>query len=306
VASLIGTSGGRLRLVRGAELPAEGGWFGKQWALVQGHFAAQGELLLFADADTVQEPELVPRAIAMLQAERAALVSVLPRQEMESFWERLIQPQVFVALWTRVGDLRNLNRTRTVWNAIANGQFILTTRAEYERVGTHAAVKHTVADDVALAQAYVAAGRDIFLAHAEEFMRTRMYRTLAEIIEGWSKNLALGAPLMLPPVPLLRALLPYVMWLPALVWIAPPIAWVLTGWPFALVATLVSLAIWVWIHRMMGAPPGYALLYPFGAAMVAFIMMRSAWRGGRRVEWRGRTYRGSGNDTVADSRSKRG
>ena len=37
------------------------------------------------------------------------------------------------------------------------------------------------------------------------------------------------------------------------------------------------------------------LLYPLGAMMVAFIMLRSAWRGGRRVEWRGRVYRGSGS-----------
>ena len=145
----------RVRLVRGADLPA--GWFGKQWALVQGYRAATGALLLFADADTRHTPELIPRALAVLDAERVDLVTVLPRQEMGSFWERLVQPHVFLALQARVGELRLVNRTRRPWNAIANGQFILTPRTVYEAVGTHAAVRETVADDMLLAQRYVAA-----------------------------------------------------------------------------------------------------------------------------------------------------
>ncbi len=67
-----------------------------------------------------------------LAAERVDLVSVLGRQEMATFWERLVLPHVFVALASRVGDLRRVNRTRVEWDAIASGQYILTTRAAYE------------------------------------------------------------------------------------------------------------------------------------------------------------------------------
>ncbi len=279
----------RVRVVRGAELPA--GWFGKQWALVQGFRLASGELLLFADADTKHEPELISRAVSVLRTEHVDLVSVLPRQEMGSFWERLVQPHVFFALQSRVGDLRRVNRTRTVWGAIANGQFILTNRPAYEAVGTHAAVKETVAEDMMLAQAYVRAGRDIFLVHANEFMTTRMYRSLREIVDGWSKNLALGAPMMAPPIPFLRWWLPYLMWLPVLVWIGPPLAWLVWHWDWLLLAMVASLVIWLETYRREGAPLWYALLYPVGASIVAYIMLRSAWRGERKVEWRGRVYR---------------
>jgi chlorobactene glucosyltransferase len=279
---------GRLRVVRGAELPE--GWYGKPWALVQGYRAATGDLLLFADADTWQDPALIPRAVTALRNEHVDLVSVLPRQEMETFWERLVQPHVFFALQARVGDLRRVNRTRVVWNAIANGQFVLTNRLAYAAIGTHAAVKDTVAEDVALAQLYALRGRDIFLLHAEEFMRTRMYRSLGAIVEGWSKNLALGAPLMMPPLPLLRGLLPYVMWLPVLAWVGPPLAWLMFRWDFTLLAMAASLLTWLEVYRREGAPVAFALLYPFGASMVAYIMLRSAWRGRRRVEWKGRVY----------------
>ena len=283
---------GRLRLVRGAELPA--GWFGKQWALVQGFRAARGDLLLFADADTWHEPELIPRAVAALRTERVDLLTVLPRQEMVSFWERLIQPHVFLALQARVGDFRRVNRTRVEWDAIANGQFILMPREAYQVIGTHEAVRNTVVDDAALALTVVRRGKDLFLLHGPEFMHVRMYRSLGDIIAGWSKNLALGAPFLMPPIPLLRHLVPYLIWMPSLAWVAPPLVWALTGWSVAAAATGISLAIWLLVYWQERAPLWYALLYPLGAAMVGFIMLRSAIRGGRKVEWRGRVYRGSG------------
>jgi len=281
---------GRLRLVRGAELPP--GWFGKPWAIAQGYRVARGDVLLFTDADTRHHPELLPRTMRALAEERVDLVSVLARQEMVTFWERLVQPHILVALAARVGDFRRVNRTRIEWNAIASGAYILTTRAAYERVGTHEAVRGSVAEDVALAQRYVRQHLDIFLTHGHEHMSVRMYRSLAEIIEGWSKNLALGVPLMFPPIAPLRRAAPYLMWLPALVWIVPPLLWAVHGWSWAAAATVISLIIWMTVYRAERAPLVYALLYPLGAAMVAYIMIRSALRGSRRVEWRGRLYRG--------------
>jgi hypothetical protein len=122
-------------------------------------------------------------------------------------------------------------------------------------------------------------------------MTTRMYGSLREIIAGWTKNLALGAPLMMPPVRAIRALLPYVMWLPALAWIAPPVVWLMTGSSGFAIATLASVLTWIIIYAMERAPVWYALLYPLGAVMVGVIMIRSAVRGSRIVEWRGRVYR---------------
>src|SRR2546426_6458385 len=60
--------------------------------------------------------------------------------------------------------------------AIASGAYILTTRAAYERVGTHETVKQSVAEDVALAQAYVRHHLDIFLTHGLEFIDRKSTR----------------------------------------------------------------------------------------------------------------------------------
>src|SRR4029077_11041730 len=283
---------GRVRLVRGADLPQAGGWVGEQWGLGQGDRARRRELLRFTDAAPRQPPELLARAVRALVVERVDLLSVLSRQETVSFWERLVQPHVFFALAARVGDLRRVNRTRVEWDAIANGQFILTTRAAYESVGTHEAVRNSVVDDMALAQTFIRHHRDIFLTHAEEFMATRMYRSLAGILEGWTKNLATGIPLAFPPIPWLRTLAPLVLWRRAFVWIGPPILWALSGWVWgwAALTAAISLVIWLMVYRVVGAPLRYARLYPLGAAPGAYIMFPSPLRGSRRCRWRGRTY----------------
>lgn len=279
---------GRMRVVRGEELPP--GWFGKPWAIEQGYRLSRGELLLFTDADTYHAPELLSRTVACLEAERVALVSVLSRQAMESFWERVAQPHVLFALASRAGNVQRINRTRTVWNAVASGQYILTTRTAYETAGRHAAVRDTVVEDLALAQTYVRHGLDIFLVHGVEYMTTRMYRNLGGIIEGWCKNLAMGVPQMFPPVPLIRRAAPWTMWIPSLAWILPPALWGAYGWDWAAVTTALSVGIWMAVNRGVEAPMRYALLYPLGAALVAYIMLRSAWRGPGKVEWRGRIY----------------
>ena len=67
-------------------------------------------------------------------------------------------PQIWLLLGLRYHP-RAVNRARRERDVIANGQFILTTREAYEAVGTHEAVRHEVAEDLALAQAYLRAGR---------------------------------------------------------------------------------------------------------------------------------------------------
>ena len=285
----------RLRLVPGEPLPE--GWYGKPWACFQGARAGTGDVLLFTDADTRHEPELLGRAVAALGRERADLVTVAPHQRCVTFWERVVMPQIWLLLGIRYHP-RRVNGARRERDVIANGQFILTTREAYEAVGTHAAVRHEVAEDLALAQAYFRHGRRVHFAFAERLMETRMYQGLASLVEGWSKNVYLGGRRSFPEEPALRGLVP-VMLLAALgFWLLPPLA-LLAGALGAGVGSLSQAAIaavglsvlfWGLISHGMKIPVAYGLLYPLGALTAIYIVLRSTWRGARRVEWRGRVY----------------
>ncbi|MEX2284758.1 MAG: glycosyltransferase family 2 protein [Gemmatimonadota bacterium] len=286
---------GQITVVNNDPLPE--GWVGKSWACWTGYQRSRGELLLFTDADTRHGEDLLAHAVGAQNRTSAGLVSLLPRQRMESFWERVILPHIFLAIMIRFPNSGRVSRTRNPRSVIANGQFMLLPRGTYEAIGGHRAVRGYVVEDLAIAQAVVRSGQRMLLAHAYDVMDTRMYRSLREIIEGWTKNIALGAQLTLPPGIGILAL-----WLGVLagvvLWVVPPIvlaAGFLVGAlarfrEWALIATLASLVGWLYTHLRMGAGVRAVLLYPLGALLSSFVVARSAIRGNR-VEWRGRRYR---------------
>ena len=81
-----------------------------------------------------------------------------------------------------------------VRRAVAFGPCLLTSRADYERVGGHAAVRGEILDDVQLAAAYHRAGLPVTCAVGGPAVRMRMYPAgVRQLAEGWTKNFASGA-----------------------------------------------------------------------------------------------------------------
>lgn len=280
-------------------LPLPEGWFGKPWACHQGQQAARGELLLFTDADTWHGPELLARAVTAIYEDGADAVTLLGQQVMESFWERVLQPQAFLMLLLNYPNARDRFEGRRWRRAIANGQYVLIRRDVYLAIGGHEAVRSEVAEDLRLAQILTQKGYDLRVRESREDFRTRMYQSLGEIIEGWSKNVAIGARQILGDRLGTIALgIGILIVLGA--WVLPPTTLLLSagGWvsraflPWSLVASLISLAYWVAAARYLKTPAFYAVFYPLGALAWAGIMVRSWIRGSRRIDWKGRRYEG--------------
>jgi len=277
----------RFRLVRGVDPPS--GWFGKPWACRQGAQRATGELLLFTDADTWHHPALHGRAVGELVAQQADMLSILGRQECVTFWEQVVMPQVTVPLGLRYHPER-INRARHPRDLVANGQFILVRREGYRAAGAHEAVRHEVAEDLRLAQAFFRAGLRVRVVFALDSFRTRMYSGLAHLVEGWTKNVYLGGRASFPESPVLQALVPVALLANTAFWITP-LAWlILNPEPRSLAAYGFGVLFWLAVAVGMGTRPWTALLYPLGAAVMGYITVRSLLRGGHRVEWKGRIY----------------
>ena len=119
----------------------------------------------------------------------AAMLSYSPQQEVHGFWEKAVMPVIFAELAATyrpafVSDPRSPA-------AAANGQYILIARDAYDAIGGHAAVSDSLLEDVALAKAVKASGHRIFFRFGGDAVRTRMYRSFAQLREGWTKNLAM-------------------------------------------------------------------------------------------------------------------
>ena len=172
--------------------PPPPGWTGKNNAMAAGAKVARGEWLLFTDADTVHKPGSLARAVAEAQKHGAALLSYSPEQEVHGFWEKAVMPVIFAELAATYRPSQVSDPRSTA--AAANGQYILISREAYDAIGGHAVVSSSLLEDVGLARAVKASGRKIFFRYGADAVRTRMYRSFAQLREGWTKNLALLFP----------------------------------------------------------------------------------------------------------------
>lgn len=295
IAQSIAATDNRARVIETQGLPE--GWFGKQWACETGAHATSGEIILFADADTTQSSDLITRSVNAMLRRNADLFSVLGRQELGTFWERLIQPQIFTIMSVRYGGTESITRSRFVKDKIANGQCLFVRRSTYEEFGGHSLVKSHVADDMMLAQRYFARGRRVVLEEGIHQLSTRMYTSLGELVRGWGKNVFAGGRDSVPfglfgrlLFPLLLLSAPLFNLVPALVLIASvvaPVSSALLLW--AVIAEVAMLLWWIYLYASIGESPFYSLLSPLGALMVFYIFLRAALRG-QRVLWKGRQY----------------
>jgi chlorobactene glucosyltransferase len=285
----------RVRVVETGALPE--GWFGKQWACDTGARSSRGEIILFADADTVHAPDLITRSVNTMIRRQADLFSVLGRQELGSFWERLVQPQVFSMMSVRYGGTESITKSRFVKDKIANGQCLFVRRDTYEELGRHALVKSHVAEDMMMAQRYFARGKRVVLAEGLDQLSTRMYTSLRELVNGWSKNVFAGGrdavpmgiagqllfPLLLVSGPLI-GLAPFAVLMTALVTAVsqPVLIW-------AILAQSALVAWWIYVYHSIREPMWYVLLSPLGAAVTLYIFLRAIFRG-QKVRWKDRQY----------------
>ena len=129
-------------------------------------------------------------ALSYAEEYRADMLSIFPFQELRSFWERVIQPIIFASI-ARALPHAKVNSPNHK-EAAANGQFILIRRDVYEAVGGHKTIRDKIVEDFALAKLVKGRGYRLRVARGSELIRTRMYTSLKEVWEGWTKNLFLG------------------------------------------------------------------------------------------------------------------
>jgi chlorobactene glucosyltransferase len=240
-------------------------------------------------------PALLASAVRTAAGEGIDLLSLMPRQELRSFAERLILPcGLFILAFCQ--DLR-ARQARDSADATATGQFMLIRREAYEVAGGHAAVAGAICEDVALARLIKRRGYKVLLRSGDRLLSTRMYTGWQTLWPGLTKNLVdmLGG----PGAALATALL------------AVPLAWAVVivpavdgvgclgagdGWAcVALVPALIASAAALGLH-LAGAvhfriPVWYELLFPLGYTVGALMVLDSVyrrWRG--RVSWKGRSY----------------
>lgn len=277
----IAQSFAKVRVIDAGPLPE--GWTGKNYAVATGAREARGQWLLFTDADTVHSPGSLARALAEANQNKADMLSYSPEQIAVTFWEMAILPVVFAELArqyppAKVSDPKSPE-------AAANGQYILIRRETYDATGGHPAVASEILEDVALAKRVKAASYKLHFRYSES-VRTRMYRTFAQLREGWTKNLAL----LFPNPPWLAAKTLALWGLPWAIVLSRSILHSKRWWWSPI---FVGSFVWLTLRLKRGNFNSNTALPAaiFGMPMFSYLLLRSKRMHGKgMVSWKGRTY----------------
>jgi chlorobactene glucosyltransferase len=289
----------KLKIINGSDLPS--GWAGKPHALYQAAKYARGDWLCFIDADTFLAPETLASCYAQAIETNADLFTMMTFQITVTFWERAVLPLVMTALSVGFSP-RKVNDPKRK-DAIANGQFIFIKRSVYDAIGGHESVKDQIVEDKAISEKVKWGGYRLIVADGMQVARTRMYTSLAEMWEGWTKNIYLGLrdQIGLMMLGAFGALVTVIAALVLPLWPLLGLLWFLHrgGW-MAIVIVLEALILWgvlIYVRAIvahnMNIPHWYALTTPLGAAIFAAMMFSSTWKviSGQGVTWRGRKYK---------------
>ena len=137
-----------LRIIHIDASPKPEGWTGKNWACYQGFLRAQGELLMFTDADSKHLPTTMSLAVGHLISENLEALTAVPRLICNDFWTKMTLPVLAIFLHTRFSPIRvNDPNNKTGYFF---GSFFIITRSTYETIGTHKGVKEELVEDGAL------------------------------------------------------------------------------------------------------------------------------------------------------------
>jgi hypothetical protein len=277
----------RIRAIHVTNLPE--GWLGKVNALQQGLQAADGELVLFTDADVCFTQGALRRAVAYVEAQAADHLAIIPDAWSASLWVNICIASAFrtIAMSQRPWRMESPDTE----DALGSGAFNLVRKATFDRTEGLRWLKMEVADDVAVGHLMKKSGARARILIGNGQVRVDWYPTFREMVRGLEKN----GFAQIARFSLLRAL---ALAVPAtLVSLAPFVALALTGQPWlqaaGAAAILANVTGSLFLGRMVGFPiPAMLLSAPLGDLILVGVVVRAALLGARRggLMWRGTLY----------------
>jgi glycosyltransferase involved in cell wall biosynthesis len=273
-----------LRVIHHRELPA--GWLGKTHAMWTATNQADGEWLLFTDADVLFKADSVRRALAYAEAEKADHVVLFPRMIMKTQGEYMMIAffQTMFVFGHRPWKVADPNSR----DHMGVGAFNLIRRRVYESVGTYQALRMEVLDDMKLGKVVKNAGfaqRNVF---GGDLISIRWANGAMGVVNNLTKNFFAVLSFQWPRTLISAFGLAFLNLMPFLgVWLAH-------GWeklPYGVALGAIFL-IYFGISRRSGVPAYYFLLHPVSTGLFVYTLMRSMfhtlWNDG--IVWRGTRY----------------
>ncbi|WP_085524506.1 glycosyltransferase [Tuberibacillus sp. Marseille-P3662] len=275
----------RLQVIHIDYLPQ--GWLGKNYALFRGYQQAQGNRLLFTDADVIYEKEAFSKAISYASANKIDHLTLTPNLKAEGFWlKAFVAFFLFGFSYFKRPWMANSERSK---QGTGIGAFNMLTRQAYEAIGTHKSIALRPDDDLQLGIKIKQAGFRQRLATALHLIKVTWYDTLPAAIQGLEKNAFAGLFYRISMVVLaavgvaMSQCLPFVLLL-----FGTPIM----RWYSLVIIVLIFVVYQLVITKMTTLSSIHFLVFPLTAMIFIYTILRATYltyrQGG--IVWRGTFY----------------
>jgi len=275
--------------------PKPEGWMGKNWACMEGYKKVTGELLLFTDADTKFEKNVISLAVSHLESFSLDALTAIPKMVCLDFWTRISLPVLSTFLHTRFSAMRVNDPTKNTGYFF--GSFFIIRKKTYDAVGTHEGVKHEIIEDGALGKKVKESGHKMKMVRADHLIDAVWARDWSTLWNGLKR---LMIPLFLQNgkiavgiffAVLFLLFMPYVM-------LAYSIPFVNSSFSSNIIfASSVSSSVLLYSaclidSRALGIKTKHAICSPLGSLIVVsgFLTGLLHAKTNAGVSWRGRKY----------------
>ncbi len=175
----------RIKLISGQELPS--GWGGKNWACHQLSSQANGEYILFLDADTIFQANAIEAALEEAVKNKIDLLTLIPKRPTKRIVEMLMNPFINWAIFACL-PIKIAHSFSNPYLSATFGQFMLFKKKSYVYVGGHEKVHDNAIDDFQLGRFVKKAGLKWVLFDGTDKVETMPYKNTFDALNGISRS----------------------------------------------------------------------------------------------------------------------
>jgi chlorobactene glucosyltransferase len=283
------------------------GWVGKSWPCWRGFEESRGEYLLFVDADSVYNSDVVERSVLYMEERSFDMFSLSPKVQMHGIWAHAVLPLISGAI-NLLYPMKKVNDRKSK-RAYVFGTYFLVRKHVYESTGGHSKVRDQLVEDAAVAQLIKSSGYSLRVERGPKLLSTdwetepkAIFHGLERITSSSIKNFGMAS--------ILNAILLFFLVLyPVTFIIAALVSSYVSGIFLAgVIASFLNIVVFLAltsleIKAVSGKTGPENILYILGGALfiAAIITTSVKVASGKKLYWKGQGYRqgtGHHNESV--------
>ena len=278
-----------IKLIKGKNLPK--GWLGKHWACQQlGEFSS-ADLILFSDADTWFEKNIIENTINLMTNDKIDFITLIPTRETRSVFVKITLSFID---WFIIACVPKIACEKLSFQSLSMsfGQFMLMKRKAYQKIKGHKTFKNSAVDDLELGRLIKKENFSWRIYNGTNAVKTTMYNNINELTEGLTKNIYPSFGYHISLFLITWIIIGFISMMPLLSILSNTLQLTdnLFSYPLSIISILLMLSTWIISLSINSQSKWLAFTYPISFGMILYLGIKSLFFSiSGKTTWKDRT-----------------